>query len=246
MSDLKIHQLLLLGLLAFSPTLSKAADAIPQEGLVTHYSFEEKDGPVVQDASPRKNQGRLIGGIKRVPGRIGQAVESNESDGFIAVSQNLAQWLGKTGSLSFWIKTETKGEETNWLAPAVAGIEEVGGSDDCFWGWIDQNGKIGLQAGDGKSAKSKQPITDGKWHHVVLTRDMNNGAVKIYIDGKLDDEQRSDSGPKTFPFHSFGRRENTGGDLPCYKAAYDEIRVYNRVLMPEDVVALFKEAPAEK
>ncbi len=162
-------------------------------------------------------------------------------DDFIHVD-NLSEILKGTASLSFWIKTTQIGNNTDWKAPGVTGVEQHGGIDDIFWGWIDANGHIGISKGDNfNNSKSNTPINDGKWHHIVLTRNAINGRVKIYIDGNLDKIGFTDSGIVGTPFSSIGRIENTGTVNPprYFKGKLDEIMVFNKILSTHEVEQIY-------
>src|SRR5690606_4751505 len=54
---------------------------------------------------------------------------------------DLSDILGGTASLAFWIRTTQAGNDTGWEAPGVTGVEQGGGADDIFWGWLDAAGR---------------------------------------------------------------------------------------------------------
>jgi MSHA biogenesis protein MshQ len=217
---------------------SSANAAIPD--CVGYWNFDEGQGEEAKDASATKNNGKLTGNPKWVDGKFGKALALNGTSACVVLTKELGQWLGKSGSLSCWIKTKQQGNETFWQAPAITGVEEAGGGDDIFWGWINQDGKIGLQAGDSEAALSSTVITDDKWHHVVLTRKEDSGEAKVYVDGKCEGTATSDTGAKSNTFNALGRRENTGGDPAYLDGALDEVKVFSRVLTQAEVETLFK------
>jgi general stress protein YciG len=140
-----------------------------------------------------------------------------------------------TSSLAFWTKTTSTGASNYRNAPGVTGAEQVGTDGDIFWGWVDDTGRIGIQAGDAAGAKSDRPINDGSWHHVVLTYDENTGEAKLYIDGKLNDTATTDTGGTSMSFDEIGRIENTGAS---FDGKLDEVRSYDRVLDDADAEEL--------
>ncbi|NCN86665.1 DNRLRE domain-containing protein [archaeon] len=151
---------------------------------------------------------------------------------------DLSSVLGGTASLSFWIKTSQTGSDTMWQAPGVTGIEESGGGNDIFWGWIDASGHIGITVGNGANAKSTSAINDNTYHHVVLTRDSSSGRVEVYVDGTLNSNAISDTGSITNSFSSFGRIEDTGGTPAYFVGSLDELLVFDFVLSPEQINSL--------
>lgn len=217
-----------------------AAGEIPD--CVAAWSFDEGTGTTAADSGPNKKDGTLTGGPKWEEGKFGKALALDGQDDHVLVAKQwLNEWLGaKSASLSCWIKTKMAGNETFWQAPAILGVEEAGGGNDIFWGWIDNEGKIGIQAGDSEAAKSEKPVNDDKWHHLAFTRDVGSGEVKVYVDGKLSGKATSDTGEKTSAFNSLGRLENTGGDPVYYQGLLDELRIYTRVLTDAEVEKLAK------
>ncbi len=155
------------------------------------------------------------------------------------VSNDIFSVLKTTASMSFWIKTIQTGNDTNWLAPGVAGIEQSGGRDDIFWGWLDASGHIGISKWDTPSAKSSVAINDGVFHHIVLTRESASGAYKIYIDGVLNKSGTTGAGDVGTSFSSIGRIEDTAGTPEYLAADLDEIMVFNRVLTDAQVSEIY-------
>jgi len=147
--------------------------------------------------------------------------------------------LAGTSSMSFWLKTSQVGSNTLWTAPGISGVEQSGGSDDIFWGWIDGSGHIGVSVGNDSSSRSNAVINDNTFHHVVLTRDAITGAYKIYIDGNLDKSGVTGTGIIGTPFDSIGRRER--GSNGYFQGQLDEVKIYDRVLNDAQVSELFTE-----
>lgn len=205
---------------------------------IGYWKFDEAGGLIAADSSPTGNHGTLQGSTTWVSGKIGSALSFDGVTGFVQVGTDLSQWLGGTASLSAWIKTTQLGKADFFRAPGIAGVESSGNNNDIFWGWIDATGRIGLQAGNGDTARSTNPINDGQWHHIGLTRDATSGQVKVYVDGVLNATTLSETGSKTTQFRSLGRIENTGGAANYLQGQLDEVSIYNFVLSAADIQAL--------
>ncbi|MDH4450048.1 MAG: Ig-like domain-containing protein [Rhodoferax sp.] len=153
-------------------------------------------------------------------------------------NDSVAKTLAGTSSLSFSIKTSQKGHDTMWRAPGVFGWEQVGGSSDIFWGWIDGSGRIGFTVGNGTAIKSQQSISDDKWHHVVMTRNARTGEIALYVDGKLAEKRTAASG--TIPNATSQKLgliiNNTGA--PKFQGVLKNVGVYDSVLKETDTQAL--------
>ena len=180
------------------------------------------------DSTSNNNDGTESGGVTYTDsGKIDGADVFDGADDYVSISADLAQWLGKTASLSVWIKTTQIGNDVFWSAPGITGVEENGGGNDVFWGWIDASGRICIQAGDTAGANTTSAINDGNWHHIFMTRNSTSGEVKIYANGILNDTATSDTGDKTNSFYSIGRIEDTGGTPEYFNGTIDEVRISN-------------------
>jgi len=163
-----------------------------------------------------------------------------DGDDYIELADELAILRG-TGSLSVWIKTTQVGNDTMWRAPGLAGIEEEGGGDDVFWGWIDVAGHIGLTYANEVPTKSTTVINDDTWHHIVLTRDSSTGEVVVYVDGIEEERNTLAAGTvsSSRTFTSLGRIEDTGGTPEYFEGYLDEVEIYNTVLTPAEVTDIY-------
>ena len=166
---------------------------------------------------------------------------------YIEIPQEAANYLKRTATLSFWIKTSQTGDNTDWRAPGIIGVEQAGGINDIFWGWIDANGHIGVSKGNNSSnSKSITAINDNNWHHIVLTRRASNGEVKIYIDGNLDKAGSTDSGNVTTNFNHIGMIEDTGGTPEYFQGYLDEVKIFNYILSGSEVTDIYNNESAGK
>jgi hypothetical protein len=216
-------------------------------GLAYRWKFDEGFGNLTSDSSGKGNTGTLSGnglpmwtaGAPAIAGNT-FALSFDGVDDYVAVTTNLAPVLGGTASLSCWIKTTQKGNDNSPDAPGVTGVEQNGGSNDIFWGYLDSDGRIGLRPGAGNSVKSTMPVSDDMWHHVVMTRDKGTGRLQIFVDGKL--AQAADggqNGDKSTAITSFGRIAHTDGSAKYFRGVLDDVRVWDRVLGQAEVSALF-------
>ncbi len=195
----------------------------------------------VVDSSANANHASISSGSGVNTIAMGQLCRAGQFDGVndYLVSNDIYAALRTTASMSFWIKTTQTGNNTNWQAPGVAGVEQAGLGDDIFWGWLDASGHIGISKWDTPSAKSSVAINDGVYHHVVLTRDSPSGAYKIYIDGALNAYGTTGSGDVGTSFTSIGRIEDTGGSPEYLQAELDELLVFDTVLSDTQVSSIY-------
>ena len=64
---------------------------------------------------------------------------------------------------------------------------EVPGFVPDFGVSLMERGTIAIgTGGPDKRVRSRRPVNDDKWHHIVVTRDSERGHLMIYLDGKLN------------------------------------------------------------
>ncbi|HZL36658.1 MAG TPA: fibronectin type III domain-containing protein [Tepidisphaeraceae bacterium] len=219
------------------------------------YHFDEGAGTVATD-SAGNNNGTLVGSPLPgwvAPGRVGSANLSFSGDGAANVTTNesavqltndLSPILGSTSSLDVWVKTTQTGNNTHWLAPAVTGVEQSGAGNDINWGTLNASGQIGLYVGDSGGVYSTNPVNDGQWHNIAMTRDATTGIANIYVDGALNATGTFDTGNKTSVFSRLGALSDVANDsvtstgATFFNGQLDEVRIYDQVLDPVEVQAL--------
>jgi len=191
--------------------------------------------------------GRAINGASTLKeGQVCRAAEFDGVDDYLQID-NFSEILKGTATLSFWLKTTQRGSNSAWNAPAVAGIEERGGTDDIFWGWLDSSGRIGISVGNDGSSKSTRAVNDDQWHHIVLTRDASDGKYQIFIDGALNKEGTSTAGVIGNSFSSLGRLETTPSSTArYYQGLLDELVVFPMVLNAGHVATIFDNQSNDK
>src|SRR5262249_13025531 len=132
-------------------------------------------------------------------------------------------------------------------SPVVIGAE-VAGNNDIEWGWLHSSGRIGIVAGGGTatqpsdkrelSAQSRQPINDGLWHHVAMTRDVATSEVRLYVDGAFQATAISGHGIKTCALTEIGRLVDRNRTTFYFNGALSDLRLYSRVLTAQEIQVL--------
>ncbi|MFP4117243.1 MAG: DUF6701 domain-containing protein, partial [Salinivenus sp.] len=226
----------------------EGSETDPDADLLLNLRMDEQDwngsAGEVEDASGNGNDGTARNGAEPDdsspakdddPGTCGYGTFDG-TDQYVEVD-GLSDQLDGTATLTFWIRTTQDGNNTPWEAPGVTGVEEGGGTDDIFWGWIDGSGRIGVSVGNdyGDDQKSKEAVNDGVWHHVALTRDADSGDTRVYVDGDLENEGSTDTGTIGNAFDSIGRIEDTANTPVHLNGELDEVRVYDAPLSESEV-----------
>jgi MSHA biogenesis protein MshQ len=206
------------------------------------YRFDELswkgNSEEVLDSSSIGLNGSAVGDTATIAS--GQVCRAGTFDGtadYIDVN-GIDSYLNTNASLSFWIKSSQLGSNTAWQAPGIIGVEQRGGEDDIFWGYLDASGFIRIQKGNGTSAVSSTLISDDNWHHVVLTRNTSSGVVQVYVDGNLEDSASSTTGNVGGIYSSIGRIENSYSNLN-FNGQLDEVLIFNSVLSASYVNTIY-------
>ncbi len=216
------------------------------DGLISHWKFNETDGNNTADARG-DNNGTLQNGASFEPneGVIGGAVRfDGNSDGVdVPKARNDINGLDAF-TLSLWIKSDSINTDRGLIFP-----KNPNGEDEIFSLRYDDKGSLGggnnvIKAGitstDGmQSYESASNLQTKDWQHLTLTW-RNGRGLTLYINGILD--QPTFNSPATHGTITgvkellIGRGSKDQGK--SWKGLIDEIRIYNRVLSPTEIMEL--------
>lgn len=175
-----------------------------------------------KDATSNANNG-TNNATTDVAGIAASGKSFNGTTSTITLTNPLTTTLG-TGwpTLSFWQKSPVMTSAgRDWNCAAFIGNDQASNIGDIWYGVTDSN-KIGVKAGNGAAVMSKTTLNDNTWHYVAMTRKSSDGAISIFIDGKLDTSGTSDVGNKTGDtLNTFGKNM----DGKYITGTFDEIRV---------------------
>jgi len=209
-----------------------------KEGLIAHYPFNENAKDVAGTNHGKANH------VQIQASRCGDnAYYFNGGDAYIDFgnSKNLNMNFSAL-AISVWIMPEFTNNNELGTIVGKWGFNE---RRDQFGLWINPSNKIVFAVSapgtmeEGIFSQSVIPVQE--WHHVVAIWHIS-GEMRIYIDGKLDQVG-----------HQTGRGINTRSDLSlkagrqivrknrAYKGYMDELRLYDRILSEEEILALYNE-----
>jgi glucose/arabinose dehydrogenase len=159
-------------------------------------------------------------------------------------------------TLEWWMKA-LPGENTSqsvtcnandgWITGNILFDRDVNGSGDHGdFGVSLSDGRVAFGVsfgGSGNTICGTTDVTDGRWHHVAVTRRYSDGALRIFVDGVLDaagprgsgvgansDVSYRDgrSGWPNDPFLVIGaEKHDAGSSYPSYRGWIDEVRLSN-------------------
>jgi hypothetical protein len=224
-----------------TPTPAKTADpalkTAPVEprydplsrGLVAHWKFDEAGGDVALDATGNHNDGKLIGGVTRIQGKIGSALQFDGTTGYVGIGRVLFKDL-PTFAITFWVKpTATPGNR----------IGLAGQNDALEFGF--DSGSIHIwTAGGGELLAPPWQFPNDEWHHIAVIG--TSLRLKFFIDAK----EVASLDQKTENYGGSGFNFNIGGGGiwddkgNFFTGALDDVRLYAFSLDEAQIKALYE------
>lgn len=206
---------------------------VNRSSAVARYAMDYGSGSTAYD-HVGSSDGSFQGDPAWVTGVSDQALSLDGSD-YVKVPKNKFDGLnGSDVTLSIWAKTNSSStqrlvsiEGAWWLSTSPDGNGTAGGTFDG-----DSNANL----------RSNTVVTDGEWHHIVLTHE--GGTTRLYVDGTLEDEVNQTQFDITTLDRANGLGARYQGSFKT-NGVIDEARVYGEALSP-DLVTRLAEYPNGK
>nr|WP_226894631.1 Ig-like domain-containing protein [Luteolibacter marinus] len=157
-----------------------------------------------------------------VSGRQYTGVRLDGIDDSLLCAADLSPVLGGSATVSFWIRTSGNGAAGAGEAPGLFG------SGGVQWGWIDESGRIAMGVDGVAVVRSVKAVNDGRWHHVVLSRDAASGEVAVHLDRDPAVTASGPTGPRGGAITGMGRMDN--GSPAGLEGRIDQIHVFSAVV----------------
>ncbi len=238
-------------------TLHQIADPVTQaqvnidrlnEGLVGYWTFDEGSGRILFDRSPFDNDGELDG-PSWVNGLIEFGLNFYGRETFIAkVKDTNSLDVNNTLTLTCWICLNKNlvedSEDEEFFAFAKPNIDVYGLGIEHEE--MKAQGHLNI-AGEPQTILSETSVPQSRWFHLSLSYDAETGETKLYLDGQVDQTVTLGPGPieinddLLYLGSALNPETNTPG-MGVLPGILDEARIYNRVLLPEEVAQLATEA----
>ena len=244
--DAEPHEVLLE---RFNETRSRHAEAIrelersagiesspPSEGLVAHYAFDAAENGIAID-STGDHDGRIESAEIIDEGILGGAIQFDRHEEHVVIDRSIEDDF----TISLFFRTSAKGpgndRDPRWFQGAGLVDGEISGIVRDFG--ISMIGNGTLAAGSGAPERfinSPPGFNDGAWHHVAMTRSRETGEISLHVDGIEVDRARGNTDPLDSPSRlTIGRMQPDNGP---FRGAIDEVRLYDRVLAPEEILGI--------
>lgn len=204
------------------------------EGLVAAYAFDEGSGTTVFDAADSNDVGSISGASWTTEGRFGKALDFDGVNDIVTVNDSPALDLEYAMTLEAWVYATEFGRwqtiifkelTTTSLAYALYADSEfgvpVGAASIAGFGYTNVQGD--------------ELIPVNTWTHLVVT--YNGMALTLYVNGT---PLRSTPQPSRIDVSddrlSIGGNTIFDGDY--FRGRIDNVRIYDRYLVPEEIAAV--------
>ncbi|MBE0537577.1 MAG: right-handed parallel beta-helix repeat-containing protein, partial [Phycisphaerae bacterium] len=205
---------------------------------IGHWPFDEGAGLLASDTSGNGRDGTLRNMDPGwIAGKAGGALAFDGVDDYVVIEDWKGIGGGRSRSCCAWIKTfDTAGEIISWGMPAAG----------ARWNLVTEgNGRLRLEVGGGAIVGSTV-VCDGQWHHVAAVLDNdgtpNVGEVRLYVDGAFDLPSSAGNQVVNTVTGATDSRDvmiGAGASTARYfEGVIDEVRIYDRALLAEEVAVL--------
>ena len=165
-----------------------------------------------------------------VEGKLGKALSFDGVDDYVDCGSDSSLDIAGNMTVEVWIKTAVS--QTNH-----AGMVVKGATGFPWTGWQLQfyNNKargIIFDYSNNAIVEGTTVITDGSWHHIVLTDD--GSYLRLYVDS-IEEDYALSSGVGNYDTTVELRIGRDRGSL-YFNGTIDEVRIYNRALSEEEII----------
>jgi len=205
--------------------------AIDHDSIVGIWLLNEGKDDTVKDSSGNGYDGTILGDVNWTDGKFGKALEfPGVAGSFVNVPDedglNLVTW-----SVAAWINMdEAKNSECHVVIKEEPGNVRNYGivvTPDFAYPTFTSGASVW------KNVAGKTPVTDGEWHHLVVTYDQVS--EMLYVDGVLDTQTNFTDVPDINPGPLGIGAGGIDGSVGPVLGLIDEVAVFNAALTEEDV-----------
>lgn len=228
------------------PAAVDAAVAVAEvrdPSLIGHWKLDES-GAAALDASGRDNSGILVSEPSRVPGKFGSAIGLDGKERYVSIpnSEVLDRVQEGAYTIACWFKPNSKPGDPNDAAYAV--VAKSAAHEGITYN-ADQKFVMDhlLATGATVTAVTAAAFPPGAYYHVAGVVSRSEGAVRIYVNGKLEGSASFAPGAaaKDFKNETWKMGIASPGGGPQRLAAdgiLDDVRIYTRALQLGDLKSI--------
>ncbi|MDX2052133.1 MAG: LamG domain-containing protein [Polyangiaceae bacterium] len=214
-------------------------------GLIGYWKFDEADtsGATTADASGMNFSGTYSATkpalTTAVPplltGKSMKAIVFNGTNEVKLPAGSFGNWSAATSySISAWVQVTAL--DGDWMG--IIANEAAGATTYCglYIGGAQNSTQNAFRYQGNETGFGDLVPTPGVWYHLALVQDVSGNAQRLYVNGQPAGTGELKDCATTGVFH-FGSVD--GADTPTFfNGSLDDVRFYNRALMPTEVTAL--------
>lgn len=180
------------------------------------------------------------------PGHVDRAIQTDGSTGYAATNGPIID-TNDSFSVSAWVWVDASDPDTDFTV-----LSEEGNYFSAFYlkyvkstqQWVFARTAYDTDKSGWYQATSAKPARAGTWTHLVGVWDAVAKRLRIYVNGK----KGTDSAEVTLTWNAIGglqigRGKYTGVPVDYWPGKIDDVRVYDRVLGPDEAKGMVTEAP---
>ncbi len=170
-------------------------------------------------------------------GVIGKSFVFDGASDYVSDATPAGLPLGATSrTFCMWIKT-------NAVTNNPANLGAFAGTGNQRWLMRIKDGKLHLLLGTPTKTGTNATLNDGRWHHVAITLDSNDGNnithTKFYVDGQLDSASAETAGVVDTVLNRCFLGSGNGGSSG-YNGQIDDFRIYTRNLTATEILEIYE------
>ena len=220
-----------------------AASGSVDVGLISHWSFDAPTGAKAFDSTGLAD-GTFVGDSTRLTGGLAQgAVTLDGTNDWIEIPHQ-SDYSTDAISFSFWIRPTEIDSQPRGILSKRSG---TGSSQRAFSIFSYANGEIYLDIGPTRARSSLYLEALPDWQHLVVVFDGSSSEdnLQLYHNGNLvfTGTASTDSVPEIDCPLTLGILNPNYGN--GFLGDLDEVRIYDRVLLPAEVSYLYENEPVE-
>ncbi|RME93247.1 MAG: hypothetical protein D6766_08540, partial [Verrucomicrobia bacterium] len=203
----------------------------PDAGLLVHLTADDRAEPGADAVHPDRPW-RLHQTDHAAKGHTGGALRFDGQGWLQAPAAAQPDFLRQDVTVAAWIRTEHDGTILSLAAPEGPWVP----NGKTFF---IRGGKLAFDIGWVGAVNGSRKVADDRWHHVALVYRHENGAVRLYVDGRPDAEgELRPKAPLPGEVLRLGFTAPNFPRQPWFRGLLDEVRVYGRALGSAEIARL--------
>jgi hypothetical protein len=214
------------------------------EGLVAHWTFDQTDGPILEDDSGNSRIGTISGATFRTDGRFGSALHFRPGDSVTV--QNFPDAMATSSwSFSAWLRIGAEDILNDGFGTVISTeVMQQGG-----WQLQTRDWSAGIYwtfaywVGPGPNWAHHECVCFelGRWSHATVVVDGPNNRLSFYVDGTPDKPEVLPAPIRAGSSSLYMGKWMGPGRL--FSGSIDDVAIYKRALSPAEVMELNMRPP---